>query len=88
MHCPIIQILELLRGNKDAEEHVNSHVTDPKELSSEDDDILVLQFGCQRQSGLALLDADSATMSSTCAGTSPKKVHRLTLKDYLEELED
>ncbi|XP_048331122.2 protein kinase STUNTED-like isoform X2 [Ziziphus jujuba] len=83
----VSQILKLLRGKEEAEECVD-HVMDPKELGYEDDDDLVLEFGCQRQSGLASLDAGSAIASSTCAGTSPEKVHRRTLKDYLEELQD
>ena len=70
---------------------VNSLVMDSKDSDYQDDDDLIFEFGCNKQSGFTLLDADSPIISSTCAGkssSSAKKVHRLKLKDYLKERQD
>ncbi|KAF3446804.1 hypothetical protein FNV43_RR11984 [Rhamnella rubrinervis] len=84
----VSQILKLLRGQETAEVFVNSLVMDSKDSDYQDDDDLIFEFGCNKPSGFALLDADSAIISSTCAGKSSKRVHRLKLKDYLKEQQD
>ncbi|XP_041019690.1 receptor-like cytosolic serine/threonine-protein kinase RBK1 [Juglans microcarpa x Juglans regia] len=84
------QILKILKGEKDAEECVDSHNIDTKELGNQDEDDLYPEFGCKRQSDSALLQTenDNNSLSSgdteTCLGNGEKPRHFM-LKEYLKQ---
>ncbi|KAJ0026354.1 hypothetical protein Pint_09345 [Pistacia integerrima] len=80
------QILELLRGEKDAKEWLNSQVDETQE-----DDELLLEFGGKPHLDFSYLVTDDApslsSVDATLLGTT-KQERRFKLKDYLEEPQD
>ncbi|KAJ0086191.1 hypothetical protein Patl1_09510 [Pistacia atlantica] len=80
------QILELLRGQKDAKEWLNSQVDETQE-----DDELLLEFGGKPHLDFSYLVTDDAASLSSVDATllgSTKQQRRFKLKDYLEEPQD
>ncbi|KAK9271168.1 hypothetical protein L1049_026757 [Liquidambar formosana] len=74
------EILELLRGENDAEEMVKSHDNASKKSGNEEDDELYPEFGFKPCLDFALLDSDGDTAS--ISATKPNK--RCSLEDYLK----
>lgn len=93
----VSQILELLRGEKDEGEWVNSYANDLKKSSDEELDDLFLEFGCEpglETSFLQLNDDDASHSSVDTASLSRVDVitpsragrkSRFMLRDYLKE---
>lgn len=93
----VSQILELLRGEKDEGEWVNSYANDLKKSSDEELDDLFLEFGCKpglETSFLQLNDDDASHSSVDTASLSRVDVitpsragrkSRFMLRDYLKE---
>lgn len=85
-----LQILKLLRGEKDAEELFDSHASDTKDSGYQNDDEESFPECCQMDRlRFEILEADDGSISiSPSCTTSPsraEKTHRLKLKDFLSQ---
>lgn len=89
-----MQILRILKGEKDAEETVNYPlVVDSIEMGNQDEDDLYPEFSWNRQSESAMLrtENDNKSLGSgesdTCLSNA-KKFRHFKLKDYLKKRQD
>lgn len=75
-----MQILQLLKGEKDTNGWVKSYIKNIKDLGDQDDDGNYPEFS-SRHLSFASLDLDEETTSDR----SREQKHNIKLKDYLKE---
>jgi hypothetical protein len=87
----LVQVLEILTGEKDGDKRVNFHVIDLKEMGNQDDDDLFLEFGYKRHMDTALLQTENDSSSQSSGETflcSAEKRRHFMLKDYFKQRQD
>lgn len=87
----LVQILQILTGEKIADECVKSHIMDMEELGNQDDDALFPDIGCKQQTDSALLQKENDTSSLSSGDSSQRsaeKSRHFMLKDYFKEREE
>ncbi|KAB1204046.1 Receptor-like cytosolic serine/threonine-protein kinase RBK1 [Morella rubra] len=87
----VSQILQILTGEKIADECVKSHIMDMEELGNQDDDALFPDIGCKQQTDSALLQKENDTSSLSSGDSSQRsaeKSRHFMLKDYFKEREE